>query len=80
VADPEVTGKVGRVILRVRGTEGPGEVLVRVRGGIEAFIAYSDVVIEPERHVLVVASRGHRAIDVVPWELPSMLPVDDQPM
>jgi hypothetical protein len=67
VVDPEVTGKVGRVIVRVRGPKGPGEVLVRVRGGSEAFIAYSDRVIERDTDVLVVASRGQRAVDVEPW-------------
>jgi hypothetical protein len=67
VVDPEVTGKVGRVIVRVRGPGGPGEVLVRVRGGTEAFIAYSDRVIERDTDVLVVASRGQRAVDVEPW-------------
>jgi hypothetical protein len=67
VADPEVTGKAGRVIVRVRGGKGPGEVLVRVRGGSEAFIAYSESEIERDTDVLVVNSRGERAVDVVPW-------------
>jgi hypothetical protein len=67
VADAEVNGKVGRVIVRVRGAEGPGEVLVRIRGGTEAFIAYADRVIERDADVLVVASRGERAVDVEPW-------------
>jgi hypothetical protein len=67
VADPEVNGKVGRVIVRIRGPRGPGEVLVRIRGGTEAFIAYSDCVIERDTDVLVVSSRGARAVDVEPW-------------
>ncbi len=67
VADPEVTGKVGRVIVRVRGGKGPGEILVRVRGGSEAFIAYCDAEIERDTDVLVVNSRGARSVDVVPW-------------
>ena len=71
-SDPEVTGKVGRVIIRVRGAAGPGEVLVSVRGGTEAFIAYADIVIERETEVLVISSRGHRSVDVVPWELSAM--------
>jgi hypothetical protein len=70
VADPEVTGKVGRVIVRVRGADGPGEVLVSVRGGREAFIAFADSVIERDTDVLVISSRGGRCVDVVPWEFP----------
>lgn len=68
MADPEVTGKVGRVIVRVRGADGPGEVLVSVRGGREAFIAFAESVIERDTDVLVISSRGERAVDVVPWE------------
>jgi hypothetical protein len=66
VADPEVIGKAGRVIVRVRGADGPGEVLVRVRGGTEALIAFSDVVIERDAEVLVTHSHGDRCVDVVP--------------
>jgi hypothetical protein len=73
VVDLEVTGKVGRIIVRVRGSEGPGEVVVRVRGGSEAFIAYADSVIERDTDVLVVSSRGERAVDVVPWPWPQEL-------
>lgn len=74
VADLEVTGKVGRVIVRVRGGKGPGEVLVRVRGGSEAFIAYCDAEIERDTDVLVVNSRGERSVDVVPWPDDMVLP------
>jgi hypothetical protein len=77
VVDLEVTGKVGRVIVRVRGSEGPGEVLVRVRGGSEAFIAYADTEIERDTDVLVVASRGERSVDVVPWPWPQELVTSD---
>jgi hypothetical protein len=66
VADPEVIGKAGRVIVRVRGADGPGEVLVRVRGGTEALIAFSDVVIERDAEVFVTHSHGERTVDVVP--------------
>ncbi len=65
--DPAVVGRLGRVIVRVRGSDGPGEVLVSIRGGTEAFIAFADSLIERDTDVLVVASRGQRAVDVVPW-------------
>ena len=77
VVDLEVTGKVGRIIVRVRGSEGPGEVLVRVRGGSEAFIAYADTEIERDTDVLVVHSRGERSVDVVPWPWPEELVASD---
>ncbi len=77
MVDLEVTGKVGRIIVRVRGAGGPGEVLVRVRGGSEAFIAFAESVIERETDVLVVCSRGDRCVDVVPW--PYLAPADNPP-
>ncbi len=67
-SDPEVNGKVGRVVIRVRGAAGPGEVVIRIRGGSEAYIAYADEVIERDSDVLVIGYRGHRSVDVVPWE------------
>jgi hypothetical protein len=79
VVDLEVTGKVGRIIVRVRGSEGPGEVLVRVRGGSEAFIAYADTEIARDADVLVVNSRGERAVDVVPWPWPQELETSEPP-
>ena len=60
-------GKEGHVIVRIRGAEAPGEVLVGVRGGTEAFIAYAQAPLELDADVLVVASRGERSVDVVPW-------------
>ena len=77
MVDAEVTGKVGRIIVKVRGAEGPGEVLVPVRGGREAFIAFADAVIECDTNVLVVYSRGERAVDVEPWPWPYALAEGD---
>jgi hypothetical protein len=77
VVDPEVTGKVGQVIVRIRGGEGPGEVLVAVRGGTEAFIAFAATPIELDTDVLVVSSRGERSVDVVPWPFPALLEDSD---
>jgi hypothetical protein len=73
VSDPDVTGKVGQVIVRIRGAEDPGEVLVGVRGGTEAFIAFAAAPIELGTDVLVVSSRGQRSVDVVPWPFPAEL-------
>lgn len=48
-----------------RGQRGPGEVVVQVRGGSEAFLAWSDEPLAKGTRVLVVESRGHRAVDVM---------------
>jgi nucleotide-binding universal stress UspA family protein len=80
VVDAEVAGKLGRVIVRVRGAEGPGEVLVHVRGGTEAFIAFADGIIERDCDVLVVSSRGHRTVDVVEWPSWPHEPAEDDPL
>lgn len=66
MADDEVVGRVGHVTTRIRGADKPGEVSVSVRGGAECFIAYADTPIESSTEVLVVASRGHRSVDVIP--------------
>jgi hypothetical protein len=64
--DP-VVGCVGEVRTRIRGGEQPGEVAVRVRGVVETLIAYADDPIERGSSVLVIRSRGNRAVDVIPW-------------
>ncbi|MCW2725861.1 MAG: hypothetical protein JWN35_2782 [Frankiales bacterium] len=62
-------GKVGRVIVRVRGEDSPGEVLLTVAGAPETYLAYSPDVIASGSEVLVVHDRGARGVDVVPWEI-----------
>lgn len=67
MADDAVVGRTGVVVLRVRGGDRPGEVSVGVRGGTELFLAYADEPIEPGTPILVIASRGPRAVEVQPW-------------
>jgi len=45
-------------------------VLVKVRGGRECFIAWSSEPIRKGSTVLVVESRGQRAVDVSEWTDP----------
>ena len=61
-----MVGRVGHVTIRIRGADKPGEVTVSLRGGAECFIAYSDIPLERSTEVLVVSSRGHRSVDVMP--------------
>jgi hypothetical protein len=68
--DEVLIGCIGVLIVATRGAAGPGEVLVRVRGGSEAFIAWSPDPLPKGATVLVIESRGHRAVDVSAWTDP----------
>jgi hypothetical protein len=63
-------GSIGTLLVGTRGTGGPGEVLIKIRGGSETFLAFSDEPLPKGATVLVVDSRGARAVDVTPWTDP----------
>ena len=67
MADQELVGKVGRVTGRI-GPDRIGEVMVPVRGGTEAYHAYSadDEEIVPGTRVLVVDLLPPRTVVVTP--------------
>jgi hypothetical protein len=68
--DVSLIGRIGVLTVATRGPAGPGEVLVKVRGGRECFIAWSSEPIPKGSTVLVVESRGQRAVDVSEWTDP----------
>jgi hypothetical protein len=68
--DESVIGCVGVLTVATRGDAGPGEVLVKIRGGSEAFIAWSIDPIARGSTVLVINNRGTRAVDVSEWTDP----------
>jgi hypothetical protein len=68
--DEALIGCIGKLIVATRGEAGPGEVIVSVRGGREALIAWSADPLPKGATVLVIESRGHRAVDVSPWTDP----------
>jgi hypothetical protein len=68
--DEALIGCIGRLTVATRGANGPGEVVVSVRGGTEAFIAWSPEPLPRGATVLVIESRGHRAVDVSSWTDP----------
>ncbi|MER5945350.1 hypothetical protein ABZ930_10775 [Streptomyces sp. NPDC046716] len=68
--DEAVVGCTGKLVLGTRGAGGPGEVLVRVRGGTETFLAWSDEPLERGTTVLVIESRGTRQVVVMAWTDP----------
>ena len=70
-------GRVGRLAVAVRGDDAPGEVEVVLDGMCESYIAYAGSPLPRHSTVLVIADRGARGLDVVPWELVPGLGVDD---
>jgi hypothetical protein len=51
-----------------RGSDGPGEVNIKIRGGSETFLAWSEKPLPRGATVLVIESRGARTVDVIAWE------------
>ncbi len=68
--DDALIGSIGVVIVSTRGQAGPGEVLVKIRGGSEAFIAWSPEPLPKGTTVLVINDRGTRTVDVSAWTDP----------
>ena len=64
-AAESLIGTVGRVTVSIP-VNGPGEVLLSVRGGSEAFAAWSDEPIARHSRVLVVDALSARSVLVTP--------------
>jgi hypothetical protein len=69
-SEPSLLGIVGRVTVSIPPA-GPGEVLLAVRGGTEAFAAWSDEPIARHRRVVVVDCLSPRSVLVTPFDGPS---------
>ena len=65
--DDTAVGCTGTLTVATRGRDGPGEVLVRTRGGTEAYLAWSEEPLARGSTVLVFNARGGRALDVMQW-------------
>ena len=63
-----LVGKIGRVTVSIP-RNGPGEVLLPVRGGSEAFAALSDEPIPRHSRVVVVEALSARSVLVTPLPL-----------
>jgi hypothetical protein len=74
--ETSLIGSIGVLIVATRGADGPGEVMVKIRGGSEAFIAWSPTPLPRGATVLVIESRGSRAVDVSEWDDPLAPPPD----
>ena len=66
--DEACIGRVGVLTVGTRGGDGPGEVHIKIRGGSETFLAWSETPLPKGTTVLVIESRGVRAVDVIEWE------------
>jgi hypothetical protein len=66
--DEASIGCVGVLTVGTRGQNGPGEVHIKIRGGSETFLAWSERPLPKGATVLVIESRGERAVDVIEWE------------
>lgn len=65
--ESSVVGCSGELTVATRADAGPGEVLVKVRGGTEAYLAWSERPLAKGTKVLVYNDRGERAVDVMEW-------------
>jgi hypothetical protein len=63
--DESAVGCTGELIIATRGEAGPGEVLVKIRGGTEAYLAWSEQPLARGTQVLVFNARGGREVDVM---------------
>ena len=52
--DESSVGRVGVLTVATRGSAGPGEVLIKIRGGSEAFLAWSEKPLPRGATVLVI--------------------------
>lgn len=67
MGDTSVIGCLGPLIVATRGAEGPGEVLLNVRGSREAYLAWSEEPLPKGTEVLVIDTRGPLTVDVEAW-------------
>ena len=63
--DDSLIGEVGYVSVPIPAG-GPGEVMLAIRGGTEAFAAYSDEPIAKHTRVVVIEDRSGRSVTVTP--------------
>jgi hypothetical protein len=64
-AGDSLIGVIGYVTVSIPA-DGPGEVMLTVRGGTEAFAAYADEPIAKAKRVVVVEERSARSVTVTP--------------
>jgi hypothetical protein len=68
--DESAIGTVGVITIPTRGAAGPGEVRIRIRGGSENFLAWSETPLPRGATVLIIDARGRRTVEVMEWTDP----------
>jgi hypothetical protein len=68
--DTSAIGCIGVLIVATRGPGGPGEVLLKIRGGSEAYLAWSAEPLARGTSVLVIETRGAMTVEVTAWADP----------
>jgi hypothetical protein len=68
--DESAIGTVGVLTIATRGPAGPGEVRIRIRGGSENLLAWSETPLPRGTTVLIIDARGRRTVDVMEWTDP----------
>ena len=68
--DEAAIGCVGVLTIATRGAAGPGEVRIKIRGGSEHYLAWSQTPLPKGATVLVIDYRGPRTVDVMEWADP----------
>ena len=63
-------GLAGRIVTPTRGLDGPGEVELRIRGGLEIYTARSADPLPKGAAVIVLSTLGPRTVVVSPWADP----------
>ena len=62
----DLVGRIGRVTVPIP-SDGPGEVLIPIRGGTEAYAAWADQPVGKHLAVVVVEMRSSRSVTVTPF-------------
>jgi hypothetical protein len=60
-------GATGVVTVATRGADGPGEVLLRLNGGTEAYLAWSEQPLARGTEIAVFDIHGERSVHVMQW-------------
>jgi hypothetical protein len=66
-ASTSLAGQVGYVSVPIPA-DGPGEVMLSVRGGTEAFAAWCDEPVEKHARVVVLENRSGRSVTVTRFD------------
>jgi hypothetical protein len=62
-----LAGSTGTITVATRGSDGPGEVMIKTGGGSEPYIAWSETPLARGATVLILDDMGARTLRVTGW-------------